>query len=71
MAYSSDKETRISGYTAEIKALESISQVSAASLNGIKGEVITTSKLKNYSSPLEMTISQSRMDREILTQCLR
>ena len=71
MAYSSDKETRISGYTAEIKALESISQVSAASLNGIKGEVITTSKLKNYSSPLEMTISQSRMDRESLESMLK
>lgn len=71
MAYSSDKETRISGYTAEIKALESISQISAASLNGIKGEVITTSKLKNYSSPLEMTISQSRMDRESLDSMLK
>ena len=35
-------------------------------LNGIKGQVITTSKLHNYSSPLEQTLADSRIDSTIL-----
>ena len=38
----------------------------AASLNGIKGEVITVCKLRGFTSPLEETLFSSRMDKETL-----
>ncbi|MBZ4668564.1 MAG: family oligoendopeptidase, partial [Defluviitaleaceae bacterium] len=51
---------------AELKAYDKIAEASAASLNGIKGEVITESKMRGYHSPLEMTLIHSRMDQETL-----
>ncbi|MGE4214048.1 MAG: M3 family oligoendopeptidase [Anaerotignaceae bacterium] len=66
MAYSSDAEIRKTAYDAELKALKSIASSSAAALNGIKGEVITNCKLRGYSSPLEMTLLDSRIDKPVL-----
>ena len=62
MAYDGDSNIRKSAYEAEIKALKSIAPSSAACLNGIKGEVITTCALRKYPSPLEMTVEDSRLD---------
>ncbi|MCF0148976.1 MAG: M3 family oligoendopeptidase [Clostridium sp.] len=70
MAYSKDKEVRKKAYEAEIKSYEKIEEGVAASLNGIKGEVITTSNLKGYKSPLHMTLEESRMDEDILNAML-
>jgi len=66
MAYSNDAETRKTAYEAELKAYKKIEEASAAALNGIKGEVITVSKLRGYESPLEETLIKSRLDRETL-----
>lgn len=66
MAYDKDATLRKNAYKAELKAYEKIAESSAASLNGIKGEVITESKLRGYASPLEMTLLNSRMDQETL-----
>jgi pepF/M3 family oligoendopeptidase len=70
MAYEKDAETRKKAYSAELAAYKKIEESSAASLNGIKGEVITLAKLRGYSSPLEMTLTESRMDLETLEAML-
>lgn len=62
MAYEKDPELRKKAYYAELSGYPKIAEASAACLNGIKGEVITTSKLKGYASPMERTLIDSRMD---------
>ena len=70
MAYSPDAELRKKAYEAEIKSYEKIEEGVAAALNGIKGEVLTTSELKGYKTPLHMTLEESRMDEDILNAML-
>ena len=66
MAYDKDADIRKTAYDAELKAYEKIVESSGASLNGIKGEVITLSKMRGYASVLEKTLIDSRMDQETL-----
>lgn len=70
---SSDENGNIrkAAYEAELKAYEKIEEPVAACLNGIKGEVLTTSRLRGYSSPLDMTLKDSKMDKETLDAMLR
>lgn len=70
MAYDSNKDIRKVAYEAELNAYKKIDESSAASLNGIKGEVITTTKMRGYKSALEKTLIQSRMDEEVLNAML-
>lgn len=70
MAYEAEPQIRRSAYEAELRAYEKIQDSSAASLNGVKGEVITESKLRGYASPLEKTLIDSRMDQETLDAML-
>ncbi len=70
MAYSKDAKIRKTAYEAELKAYLKIDESVAASLNGIKGEVITVSKMKGYKSPLEKTVLDARMDMETLDAML-
>lgn len=62
LAYEKDPLIRKHAYEAELKAYKKVEASSAACLNGIKGEVITTSKMKGYASPMERTLIDSRMD---------
>lgn len=71
LAYESNAELRKKGYEAELKAYTQIDNSVAASLNGIKGEVITVSNLKGYKSPLDMTLINSRMDSQTLDSMLK
>jgi pepF/M3 family oligoendopeptidase len=71
MAYSKDAAERKNAYEAELKAYKKIEESSAACLNGIKGEVITLSRLRGYESPLEQTLTNSRLDRETLDAMLQ
>ncbi len=66
LAYDKNKDIRKKAYEAEIKGYEKIEDAVAASLNGIKGEVITVYKLRGFGSPLEETLFNSRMDKETL-----
>ncbi|KQL49397.1 oligoendopeptidase F [Brevibacillus choshinensis] len=66
MAYEKDAELRKQAYEAELAAYKKIEESSAASLNGIKGEVITIAKLRGYESALDKTLKDSRMDKETL-----
>ena len=69
-AYDVDANVRKSAYEAEIKSYKAIEDGLAACLNGIKGEVLTLCKLRGYQSPLEMTLLDSRMDKETLDAML-
>ena len=70
LAYNKDGNNRKTAYEAELKAYLKIDESVAACLNGIKGEVITISKMKGYKSPLEKTVLDSRMDMETLNAML-
>ncbi|MGG3489134.1 M3 family oligoendopeptidase [Brevibacillus choshinensis] len=70
MAYEKDAELRKQAYEAELAAYKKIEESSAASLNGIKGEVITIAKLRGYESALDKTLKDSRMDKETLDAML-
>ncbi|MGL4790117.1 MAG: M3 family oligoendopeptidase [Anaerotignaceae bacterium] len=67
MAYSEKEETRKKAYESEIKALSTIAESSAACLNSIKGEVITSCQMRKYNSPLEMSLINSRLSKEVLS----
>jgi pepF/M3 family oligoendopeptidase len=70
MAYSKDVKLRKTAYEAELKSYLKIDESVAASLNGIKGEVITVSRMKGYKSPLEKTVLDARMDMKTLDAML-
>lgn len=70
LAYDEDAKTRQVAYFAELEAYKKIEESSSAALNSIKGEVITLAELRGYSSPLEETLIQSRMDKETLDTML-
>lgn len=69
-ADSPNAEVRRKSYEAELKSYEKIEKVSAFCINAIKGEVITVAKKRGYTSPLEMTLVSSRMDKETLDAML-
>jgi oligoendopeptidase, pepF/M3 family len=70
MAHEKDAALRKNAYEAELKSYKKIEESSAACLNGIKGEVITLCNLRDYSSPLDMTVLESRLDRKTLDAML-
>lgn len=69
-AASKDAEKRKKAYFAELKSYEKIDKSVAFALNSIKGEVITTCKMRGYENALDMTLQNSYMDRETLDSLL-
>ena len=69
-AYDSDAEVRKSAYEAELKMYDAIKEPIAFSLNHIKKEVLTTSSLRGFESPLAHTLEASRMSHETLDALL-
>ena len=69
-AYDSDAEVRKSAYEVELKMYDAIKEPIAFSLNHIKKEVLTTSSLRGFESPLAHTLEASRMSRETLDALL-
>ncbi|MFA9397415.1 MAG: M3 family oligoendopeptidase [Clostridiaceae bacterium] len=65
-----NKNLRKKAYEAELLAYEKVAKSSSFCLNNIKGEVILISDLKGYKSPLDMTLENSRMDKETLDAML-
>lgn len=61
-----DIEVKKNRFFAECRAYDKYADISAACLNNLKGEVLTISELRGYSSPLEMTLNECRMDKETL-----
>lgn len=70
LAYSKDAKVRKTAYYAELESYKKIEDSIAAALNGIKGEVITTSSLRGYESPLQEALIKSRMDMDELEAML-
>jgi len=65
-AYDADAALRKNAYEAELKSYDKIEKAVAACLNGVKGEVLTTSKMRGFNKPIDMTLFSSRMNETIL-----
>lgn len=70
-AYDTSPEVRKMAYETELSAYKNISEAVAMALNSIKGEVITTSKMRGYNSPLHMTLTESRMTKGTLDAMMK
>jgi len=70
LAFKKDPVLRQNGYEAELKAYEDIAEPVAASLNGIKGEVLTLTEKRGFNHPLDETLLNSRMEKETLDTML-
>jgi pepF/M3 family oligoendopeptidase len=66
LAYDPDPGLRERAYQAELAAYPRIEESVAAALNAIKGEVLTLSRERHYTSPLEATLKEARMTRKTL-----
>ena len=66
MAYDADASVRKDAYEAEIASYKKMEMPMSYCLNAIKMEARTLAKMKGYDSVLDMTLSNSRMDRETL-----
>ncbi|WP_018249555.1 M3 family oligoendopeptidase [Orenia marismortui] len=71
LAYDSDAKIRKRAYQAELSAYEKIDDSIAATLNGIKGEVLTVSEMRGYKAPLDQTLINSQMSQETLDAMLK
>ena len=65
-----DEDVRRRAYEAELNAWESVKEPLAASLNGVKGSVITLYSRRGRTDALHETLDQARIDRETLETLL-
>jgi pepF/M3 family oligoendopeptidase len=65
-----DGEVRRRAYEAENKAWESVQEVLAATLNGVKGEVNTLNKRRGREDALHSAVDMARIDRPTLNAML-
>ena len=70
LAYSPDPNVRKAAYHAELASYGKINDAVTFALNNIKSQVNTLSELRGYSSPLDLTLEQSRMKKETLDAML-
>lgn len=66
LAYDSDPKVRKAAYEAELASYKKIEKPMSFALNGIKKEVTTISRKRKYPSPLERTLSDSRINKDVL-----
>ena len=70
LAYDADASVRKDAYEAEIASYKKMELPMSYCLNAVKMEARTLSKAKGYPSVLDMTLSDSRMDRATLDAML-
>lgn len=70
LAEDENKDVRKAAYEAELACYSKIRDSIAFALNSIKAQVNTEAQLRGYGSPLDMTLSDSRMKRETLEAML-
>lgn len=70
MAYDADATVRKEAYEAELAAYEKIKDSIAYSLNSIKLQDITVTKMRGHKSPLDKVLYNSRMERATLDALL-
>lgn len=69
-AYDADAKVRKEAYEAELAAYDKIKDSIAYSLNSIKMQDITVSRMRGYASPLDKVLYRSRMERATLDALL-
>ncbi len=67
MATDSDRAIRKKAFEKELELLQTHEEAFAAALNGVKGATISLDTRRGWSTPLERSIFESRIDSEILT----
>ncbi len=70
LAHSPDRDLRRRAFAAEIETWEQAALSLAASMNGIKGEVLTVSARRGWDSPLAAMLHANRIDQETLDAML-
>ncbi len=70
MASDKDREIRKKAYESEISLFEAYEIPFAAALNGVTGTTLTLAKRRKWDSPLDRSLSTSRIDREILNSLI-
>ena len=66
LAFDHNAETRLQAYESELKAWKQNAVPLAAALNGIKGEVLTLSKRRKWSSPLAQALFGDNISEDVL-----
>lgn len=70
LAYNADPRVREAAYHAELDGWKTHETTLAATLNGVKGEVVVLSKRRGWKSPLESAIFGANIDLEALEAML-
>jgi pepF/M3 family oligoendopeptidase len=70
MAYDKDPVVRKKGYEAELAAYKKVEIPLSHAINAIKGETNTIAELRGFDSVLDMTLEQSRLDKDTLDAML-
>jgi pepF/M3 family oligoendopeptidase len=70
LAYEADREVRRRAYEAELAGWKRAELPLAAALNGIKGEVQTVARRRNWESPLAASLFSNSIDRQTLEAML-
>jgi pepF/M3 family oligoendopeptidase len=70
LAYDPDRDTRRRAHEAELAAWQSNAVPLAASMNGIKGQVLTLETRRGWHSPLDKALFDNRIDRATLDAML-
>ncbi|MFA6627757.1 MAG: M3 family oligoendopeptidase [Bacilli bacterium] len=71
LAYDRDSAVRKDAYYAELAGYEKIAKPMSYALHGIKKEVLTLSKKRQFASPLEETLHKSRLTSKALDALLQ
>lgn len=66
LAHHADREVRARAWRAELDAWRDHALPLAAALNGVKGEVVTLAKRRNWESPLDEAVFANAIDHDIL-----
>ncbi len=66
LAFDPNRNVRKKAFEKEVQIWKTYEVAFASSLNGVKGSTITLDKRRGYASPLDRSLSQSRIDRTIL-----
>jgi pepF/M3 family oligoendopeptidase len=69
-AYDPNREVRRAAYEAELAGWKKAAVPLAAAMNGIKGQVNTLSRRRNWVSPLDASLFEANIDRETLEAML-
>lgn len=71
LAYDANPEVRKDAYYAELESYKKIDKSIAFCLNGIKNEVITMADIRGYQDPLDLTLQEARLDKNVLDALLQ